>query len=97
MVSRMAHRLVWPLTCVRTRPDMPLYLDTRGLSQVAVAICGRCHTKVSITKLVADPNSPGLRVCNDTCVDLFDPWRLPARRTEDITLQYPRPDEPLTD
>lgn len=75
---------------------MPLFLDTTGLSVVAIAICDRCHMKRSITTLVSDPNSPGLRVCEDTCVDQFDPWRLPARRTEDITLHYPRPDEPLT-
>lgn len=76
---------------------MPLYLNTLGKSQVAVAICDRCHMKVSITHLISDPNSPGLRVCKDTCVDQFDPWRLPPRQTEDITLEYPRPDEPLTD
>lgn len=76
---------------------MPLFLNTLGKSQVAIAVCDRCHTKVSITHLISDPNSPGLRVCKDTCADLFDPWRLPPRQTEDITLEYPRPDEPLTD
>lgn len=75
---------------------MPLYLNTLGLSSVAIAICDRCRMKRSITKLVSDPNSPGLRVCEDTCVDDFDPWRLPARKTENIALRHPRPDEPLT-
>lgn len=74
---------------------MPLYLDTRSETVAAVAICDRCKFKFPIGHLVSDPNSPGLRVCHDTCVDIFDPWRLPARQTEDITLRYPRPDEPL--
>ena len=38
-----------------------------------------------------DPNFPGMRVCKDD-VDNFDPWRLPARQTENITLRFPRPD-----
>lgn len=75
---------------------MPLYLDTRGNASAAIGICGRCSTKRPIGDLVSDPNSPGLRVCHDTCVDQFDPWRLPARQTEAITVRYPRPDEPLS-
>jgi hypothetical protein len=74
---------------------MPLYLDTTSLTKVSVAICDRCRMKRSILQLISDPNSPGLRVCQDTCVDQFDPWRLPARKTEDITVEYPRPDVPL--
>lgn len=74
---------------------MPLFIDTRGEACAAVAICDRCKTKVRIAHLVSDPNSPGLRVCHDTCKDAFDPWRLPARQTENIALRYPRPDEPL--
>jgi len=73
---------------------MPLYLNTLGLGTVAIGICDRCKRKFSLTQLMSDPNSPGLRVCEDD-KDIFDPWRLPARKTEDITLQYPRPDEPL--
>lgn len=38
-----------------------------------------------------DPNFPGLRVCKDD-LDNFDPWRLPARQTENIALRFPRPD-----
>lgn len=76
---------------------MPLYLDTRDETCAAVAICDRCKVKVKIAHLISDANSPGLRVCWDTCADQFDPYRLPARQTEDISLRYPRPDEPLTD
>jgi hypothetical protein len=78
---------------------MSLYLDTRGNTSVAIGICSRCKLKRPIVALVSDPNAPGLRVCGDKgergCVDKFDPWRLPARRPENITVQYPRPDDPL--
>jgi hypothetical protein len=39
-----------------------------------------------------DPNFPGLRVCNEGCADQLDPYRLPARKTERITIRFPRPD-----
>ena len=71
---------------------MPRYLDTSGNTVVSIAICDRCRMKRAYVDLVSDPNSPGLRVCKFGCVDDFDPWRLPARRTEDIALQHPRPD-----
>jgi len=38
-----------------------------------------------------DPNFPGMRVCKDD-LDNYDPWRLPARQTENIALRFPRPD-----
>jgi hypothetical protein len=38
-----------------------------------------------------DPNFPGMRVCKED-LDNFDPWRLPAIQTENITLRFPRPD-----
>ncbi len=75
---------------------MSLYLNTRGLASAAVAICDRCKFKRPLVSLVSDPNFPGLRVCEDGCVDVFDPWRLPARRTENITLKFPRPEVGLT-
>jgi hypothetical protein len=40
----------------------------------------------------SDPNFPGLQVCNEGCADEFDPYRLPARKTERITIRFPRPD-----
>jgi hypothetical protein len=49
---------------------------------------------MSIADLYADPNSPGLRVCREDLDDL-DPYRLPARQTEMITLPFTRPDAPL--
>jgi hypothetical protein len=51
---------------------------------------------MSLDELSPDPNSPGLMVC-DQDRDEYDPYRLPARQTEDITLRFTRPDVPLTD
>jgi hypothetical protein len=42
--------------------------------------------------LRSDPNFPGLQVCDQGCADQFDPYRLPARKTEKITIRFPRPD-----
>jgi hypothetical protein len=70
---------------------MPVYLDTRGNSVLSVAICDRCSRKFPYGELMPDPNFPGMRVCKDD-VDNFDPWRLPAIKTENISLRFPRPD-----
>ena len=40
----------------------------------------------------SDPNFPGLQVCGQGCADEKDPYRLPARKTEKITIRFPRPD-----
>jgi hypothetical protein len=61
----------------------------------AIAICQRCNRKRPYQALVSDPNSPGLRVCEDGCVDDYDPYRLPAPPPDAITLQFPRPDVSL--
>lgn len=70
---------------------MPVYLDTRGNSILSVAVCDRCSRKFPYVDLMPDPNFPGMRVCKDD-LDNFDPWRLPARQTENIALRFPRPD-----
>jgi hypothetical protein len=74
---------------------MPVFLDTRGKSTLGIGICGRCSRKMSLDDLYPDPNYPGLRVCKDD-IDEYDPYRLPARQPEVISLQYPRPDTPLS-
>lgn len=74
---------------------MPLYLDTRGRTYAAVACCDRCSRKFPLEELMSDPNYPGLRVCK-VDLDELDPYRLPARQTERITLPFVRPDTPLT-
>jgi len=74
---------------------MPRFLDTRGNATLGIGICDRCKIKVPLGFLVADGNSPGLRVCPDGCRDPINPWRLPPRPPDRLTLDHPRPDVPL--
>lgn len=71
---------------------MPTFLNTEGNSTIAIFICDRCKMKRAMSEARPDPNFPGLKVCQQGCADEKDPYRLPARKTEKITLQYPRPD-----
>jgi hypothetical protein len=73
---------------------MGLYLDTRGLAYAGIGICDRCSRKFPIGELMPDRNYPGLRVCRED-LDELDPYRLPARQTERITLPFVRPDVPI--
>jgi len=72
---------------------MPRFLDTLGNSDIAIAVCDRCKMKRAHSVMRSDPNFPGLQVCNEGCADEFDPYRLPARKTERINIRFPRPDE----
>lgn len=74
---------------------MPMFLDTRGNSTLGIGICSRCSRKFPLHELQSDPNFPGLRVCR-VDADQFDPYRLPARQTENITLPFLRTDTPLS-
>ena len=71
---------------------MPRFLDTTGLTSIAIGVCDRCKMKRVFTSLGPDTNFPGLRVCEENCRDQLDPYRLPARKTERINLRFPRPD-----
>jgi len=71
---------------------MPRFLDTRGLGDLAIAVCDRCKMKRAHAEMRPDPNFPGLQVCGQGCADDKDPYRLPARKTEKITIRFPRPD-----
>jgi hypothetical protein len=71
---------------------MPRFLNTEGNAVIAIFICDRCRMKRPIIEAMPDPNFPGLKVCQRGCADEKDPYRLPARKTERITLQFPRPD-----
>jgi ribosomal protein L37AE/L43A len=73
---------------------MSLYLPVRVKGHAAIAICPRCSFKLYHDEMVQDPNTK-VWVCKK-CADKFDPWRLPARQPEDISLPHPRPDEELT-
>lgn len=69
---------------------MSLYLPVRVKGSAAIAICYRCQKKIYYDDLTRDPNN--LNYYCPTCVDEYDPWRLPARQTENISLDRPRPD-----
>ena len=73
---------------------MPVFLHTQGNPTLGIGICSRCSRKFPLHELQSDPNYPGLRVCRAD-LDQFDPYRLPARQPETITLPFVRPDVPL--
>jgi hypothetical protein len=73
---------------------MSRFLDPTNQATYGLGICGRCSRKFFLSKLFPDPNSPGLMVCEQDR-DVYDPYRLPQRVTEDITLPFVRPDEPV--
>lgn len=74
---------------------MSLYLSPRSVGgTVAIAVCERCGMKKYRGELEKDPNN-GLSVCS-ACKDDFDPWRKPARPTENIAVKGgPLKDEDL--
>ena len=71
---------------------MARFLNTEGNASLAIFVCDRCKMKRAIVEAMPDPNFPGLTVCQQGCADQKDPYRLPARKTEKITLKFPRPD-----
>lgn len=71
---------------------MPRFLNTTGNAVLSIFICSRCRMKRASIEAMPDPNFPGLVVCQQGCADQKDPYRQPARKTERINLQYPRPD-----
>ena len=73
---------------------MSKWVDSTGMSKIASAVCDRCKMSMPYMNLRPDPNAPGVFACQE-CVDLYDPWRLPPRYPEDISLEHPRPDTPL--
>lgn len=73
---------------------MAVFLDTRGNPTLGIGICDRCKIKMPLAELFSDPNFPGLKCCRKD-LDDFDPYRLPARQPETITLPFVRPDYPV--
>jgi NAD-dependent SIR2 family protein deacetylase len=67
-----------------------LYLPVRAKGSAAIAVCYRCSKKTYMDDLKKDPNN-NQWFCPE-CVDIYDPWRLPARQAENISLDHPRPD-----
>ena len=76
---------------------MARFLNTTGSATLSVAICDRCRMKRRLVDLESDGDAPGLRVCKFGCSDEKDPYKLPPRVADRITVQYPRPDEDLTE
>ena len=74
---------------------MSRFLNTIGNSTLSVFICDRCHMKRPYSDMRPDGNIPALKVCSESCSDKFDPYRLPARPTEKISIRFPRPDDDL--
>lgn len=73
---------------------MSLYLPIKNVAgSMAIAVCFRCQKKVYYGELKQDPNNQNY-YCKD-CIDLYDPWRLPARQAENIAISHPRPDTEL--
>ena len=68
------------------------WLNTRGGSVLTIAICDRCKMKRAYDDIQQDGNIPGLRVCKFSCSDVKDPYRLPMRQPEKISVRFPRPD-----
>lgn len=56
----------------------------------------RCWRKFPLLELSRDPNSPGLIVCEQD-KDELDPYRLPPKNPDNITLPFYSPDSPITD
>jgi len=73
---------------------MSKYVDVSDHTSFGLGVCARCQRTFPILELISDPNSPGLKVCVDDA-DEYDPYRLPARKTEKIALSFTRPDEEL--
>ena len=71
---------------------MPRFLDTLGNSTLSIFICDRCKMKRPYSDMRPDGNIPALKVCSESCSDQFDPYRLPPRQPEKISIRFPRPD-----
>ena len=70
---------------------MSRFLDTRGEQVLSPYICDRCKMIKRFSEMVEDEDKQGLWVCRD-CSDQIDPWKLPPRESEDVTIPHPRPD-----
>lgn len=75
---------------------MSRWLDTTTERPIAIAICDRCKRKFKWTDLRPDPTFPGLMVCDED-YDQIDPYLLPPRETENISLEWSRPDAVVSD
>lgn len=70
---------------------MSRYVDTTGHTSAGIGLCDRCQRKFPLDELRPDGDSPGLLVCREDR-DQLDPYKLPARKQENISLRVIRPD-----
>lgn len=70
---------------------MSRFLDTRGQQVLSPYICDRCKLVGKFSDMTRDGDIDGLWVHKD-CSDERDPWKLPPRQSEDISVPNPRPD-----
>lgn len=89
------HKSTKPYATGRTPRRGGIFLNTTGNQTLGIGVCGRCNFKFPLDALKPDPNTPGLLVCLADRDD-FDPYRMPARQADKITLPFVRPDVPLT-
>lgn len=88
------HKSSKPYGGGRTDRPSSIFLDTRGKSTLGIGICQRCNFKFPLGMLYDDPNVKGMKVCSADRDD-FDPYRMPARQADKISLPFVRPDEAL--
>lgn len=83
-----------PYSGARANPPSSVYINTTGNQTLGIGICQRCRFKFPLHMLQDDPNIPNFKVCAADR-DYFDPFRMPARQPDRITLPFTRPDTPL--
>jgi len=76
---------------------MPKFLNTLGNNVLSVFVCDRCHMKRPYSDMRSDGNIPAIKVCSESCSDSLDPYRLPARQPEKISIRFPRPDADIAE
>lgn len=74
---------------------MSRFLDTRGERYLSPYICDRCSLRGKFSEMVNDPDT-NLWVHRD-CADESDPWRLPPRVSDNVTVPNPRRDVNIAD
>lgn len=74
---------------------MSKFLDTRGEAVLSPYRCDRCGIRGKFSEMTQDGDKQGLWVHIDGCSDKLDPWKLPPRQSEDVSIPHPRPDVTL--
>lgn len=72
---------------------VPKFLNTIGQPTAGIGICDRCRRKFPLAGLTTEPET-GLMVCPED-KDQPDPYLLPPRAVDQLTLPFYRPDTQL--